>query len=325
MTSAHDPPGVPARPTSVRDKCWQRQLVAERGLLPQPWFAAVTGDRVGSADLGDVLLARPRVVHPEAAVRLQRRRRRPRRQRRRPPHGGERLPGHGPLPGRVPRRPAAARAGRGRGRGHPPAAVREPRHRRPAGVGDGAVDPGGRDPPGPGRRVDLRAPGRGAADRAATGSPRLGAVCKRIDTPIGAVVARDFRELPLEESLTRFLAPRVPPADLGDSVRRARDLVLSAGDRRGRGRRPARGGARGAGPPVRDRRPAVLEPGDEPAPSSGSSSSSSASAGSTARRRRGTDRRPNFASGSAPRSASCSLPHGGTRLEVLVAVSPPRG
>src|SRR4051794_6852966 len=49
----------PARPTSVRDKCLQRQLVADRGLLPQPWFAAVVGDRLGLTDLGDYLLARP--------------------------------------------------------------------------------------------------------------------------------------------------------------------------------------------------------------------------------------------------------------------------
>lgn len=57
MISTHDPP--PPRLTSVRDKCWQRQLVAERDLLPQPWYTAVTGDRVGLSDLGDVLLARP--------------------------------------------------------------------------------------------------------------------------------------------------------------------------------------------------------------------------------------------------------------------------
>jgi hypothetical protein len=68
---------------------------------------------------------------------------------------------------------------------------------------------------------------RTGGDRFAT----LGAVCKCVDTPIGAVVARDFREMTLEESLTLFLAPRVPPADLVDSVRRARDLVRSAGDR----------------------------------------------------------------------------------------------
>src|SRR5262245_42483113 len=60
LSAEPDPPtGIASRPVSARDKCWQRQLVADRGLLPQPWFAAVTGDRVGPADLGDVLLARP--------------------------------------------------------------------------------------------------------------------------------------------------------------------------------------------------------------------------------------------------------------------------
>jgi hypothetical protein len=68
---------------------------------------------------------------------------------------------------------------------------------------------------------------RTGGDRFAT----LGAVCKRIETPIGAVVARDFRELSLEESLTLFLGPRVPPAELGTAIRRARDLVLSTSDR----------------------------------------------------------------------------------------------
>ena len=60
MTPAHEPPPcVPERPASVRDKCWQRQFVAEHRLFPQPWFAAVTGDRVGPSELGDFLLARP--------------------------------------------------------------------------------------------------------------------------------------------------------------------------------------------------------------------------------------------------------------------------
>ena len=59
----------------------------------------------------------------------------------------------------------------------------------------------------------------------------IGVICKRIDTPIAAVVATGFRELSLEESLTLFLGPRVPAADLGDSVRRAWDQVLSEGDR----------------------------------------------------------------------------------------------
>jgi hypothetical protein len=59
----------------------------------------------------------------------------------------------------------------------------------------------------------------------------LGAICKRVDTPVGASVARGFREEPLEASLRRFLAPRVPPADLADHVRRTHAELLDAGDR----------------------------------------------------------------------------------------------
>ena len=48
MISIDDPPFMSlARASSVRDKYWQRQLIAERGLLLQPEFAAVTCDRVG--------------------------------------------------------------------------------------------------------------------------------------------------------------------------------------------------------------------------------------------------------------------------------------
>src|SRR5437016_5922739 len=112
-------PGAPEipRPASVCDKCWQRQLVGAMGLFPQPWFVAVDGDRVGPADLGDVLLARP---------------------------GSYIL------------------------------------------------------------------------------KPRFGSN--------GAVVARDFREVSLEEALAVFLTPRVPPADLEDAVRCTCDSVLAAGE-----------------------------------------------------------------------------------------------
>ncbi|HUR53155.1 MAG TPA: hypothetical protein VMZ71_03425, partial [Gemmataceae bacterium] len=47
----------------MRDKVWQRRVVGDLDVLPQPGFAAVTGDRVeadgAAADIGDVLLARP--------------------------------------------------------------------------------------------------------------------------------------------------------------------------------------------------------------------------------------------------------------------------
>jgi hypothetical protein len=42
------------------------------------------------------------------------------------------------------------------------------------------------------------------------GFAALGAICKRIDTAVGACVARDFQEEPLETSLRRFLRGRVP-------------------------------------------------------------------------------------------------------------------
>jgi hypothetical protein len=59
----------------------------------------------------------------------------------------------------------------------------------------------------------------------------LGAICKRIDTPVAACVARGFEEEPLEASLRRFLRGRVPNGDLALQVRRARDELLAAGDR----------------------------------------------------------------------------------------------
>ena len=59
----------------------------------------------------------------------------------------------------------------------------------------------------------------------------LGAICKRIDSPVGACVARDFREEPLEQSLRCFLRGRVPDRDLMARVRETRDELLTAGDR----------------------------------------------------------------------------------------------
>lgn len=67
---------------------------------------------------------------------------------------------------------------------------------------------------------------RGSGESFAT----LGAICKRIDTPVGASVARGFREEPLEVSLSRFLAGRVPTGDLARRVAGTRDEILTAGD-----------------------------------------------------------------------------------------------
>jgi hypothetical protein len=230
MTSTHDPPGVPSRPTSVRDKCWQRQLVAERGLLPQPRFAAVAGDRVGSADLGDVLLARPGsyILKPRlgsngiGVVRAI--------------SDGDRLTAASDCPDTalfLDEFPADPRL---RGRDVVAAAATHRSrfvNRATAGLPEWALglsilEDEIRQDRADGALFEPRVVAqRTDGERFVT----LGAVCKRIDTPIAAVVARDFRELSLEEALTLFLTPRVPPADLGDSVRRAGALILSAGDR----------------------------------------------------------------------------------------------
>jgi hypothetical protein len=231
MTSAQEQlPDFPSRPTSVRDKCWQRQLVAGHGLFPQPWFVAVTGDRVGSADLGDTLLARSgsyilkprfgsngvgvvRVVSdchrltvasdcPDTALFLDEFPADPQR------HGRDVVAAAAARRPRFVNRATAGLPEWAMGLSILEDEIRQDR-------ADGALfEP---------RVVAQRAEG----DRFVT----IGAICKRVDTPVAAVVARDFRELSLEESLTLFLGPRVPPADLGDSVRRARGLVLSAGDR----------------------------------------------------------------------------------------------
>jgi hypothetical protein len=204
--------------------------VADLGLLPQPWFAAVTGDRVGSADLGDVLLARPgsyvlkprfgsngvgvvRVVSdgdrlaaasdcPDTAHFLDEFPADPRR------HGRDVVTAAATQRARFVDRATAGLPEWAMGLSILEDEIRQDR-------ADGAIfEP---------RVVAQRTDG----ERFVT----LGAICKRIDTPIGAVVARDFRESSLDESLALFLAPRVPPADLRDAVRRTRDAVLSAGDR----------------------------------------------------------------------------------------------
>jgi hypothetical protein len=228
MTSTHDPPDVPARPTSVRDKCWQRHLVAERSLFSQPWFAAVADDRVGSADLSDVLLARPgsyilkprfgsngvgivRVVSdgdrltaasdcPDTARFLDEFPADPRH------HGCDVIAATATHRSRYVNRATAGLPEWAMGLSILEDEIRQDRV-------DGALF----EPRIMAQRTDT--------ERFVT----IGAICKRVDTPIAAVVARDFQELSLEESLALFLTPRVPPADLGDAVHRTRDVVLSAG------------------------------------------------------------------------------------------------
>ena len=228
MTSTQDPP--PPRRTSVHDKCWQRQLVAERELLPQPWFTAVIGDRVGASDLGDVLLTRPGsyILKPRfgsngvGVVRVV--------------SDGDRLTAASDCPDTAIFLDEFPADPRRRGRDVvAAAAICRPRfvNRATSGLpewsmglsiledeirqdrADGALfEP---------RIVSQRTDG----DRFVT----IGSICKCIDTPIAAVAARDFRELSLEEALTLFLASRVPPTDLGAEVLRERDLLLLVGDR----------------------------------------------------------------------------------------------
>jgi len=59
----------------------------------------------------------------------------------------------------------------------------------------------------------------------------LGAICKEIDTAVGASVARDFRENILDHSLERFLCDRVPASDLTGRVKETREEILASGDR----------------------------------------------------------------------------------------------
>jgi hypothetical protein len=227
MTSTQDPP-LP-RLTSVRDKCWQRQLVAERDLLPQPWYTAVTGDRVGLSDLGDVLLARPGsyILKPRfgsngvGVVRVV--------------SDGDRLTAASDCPDTALFLDEFPADPRRRGR-DVVAAVATCRlrfvNRATSGLPEWSM----------GLSI-LEAEIRQDRTNGALFEPRIisqrtdgdrfvtiGSICKCIDTPIAAVVARGFRELSLEESLTLFLASRIPPADLVASVRRERDLLLLAGD-----------------------------------------------------------------------------------------------
>ncbi|WP_171475311.1 hypothetical protein [Frigoriglobus tundricola] len=58
----------------------------------------------------------------------------------------------------------------------------------------------------------------------------LGAICKEIETAVGASVARDFREDHLEHSLGRFLRGRVPANDLTARVKQTCEEILATGD-----------------------------------------------------------------------------------------------
>jgi len=63
---------------------------------------------------------------------------------------------------------------------------------------------------------------RVVVQRTPSGFRTLGAICKRIDSPIGASVARDYREESLDVSLRRFF---------GDRFGHARDELFGTADR----------------------------------------------------------------------------------------------
>lgn len=220
---------MPTQLNGIRDKLWQRQLVAELGLLPQPRFVAVDGDRVGSEHLADVLLASPgsHILKPRfgsngvSVVRVV------------SANGTLLVASDCPATGLfLDEFPADASQ---RGRDVVAAAVTQ-RHRfldrATAGVPEWAF---GLSLLEDEIRQD-RADGSLFEPRVVmqrTENARfamLGGICKRIDTPISAVVARDFRELSLGEGLELFLTPRVPPDMLAESLRQTRDRIRAVGE-----------------------------------------------------------------------------------------------
>jgi hypothetical protein len=230
MTPIPNPPGVPSGPARVRDKCLQRQLVAEQSLLPQPWFAAVNGDRVGAADLGAVLLERPGsyILKPRfgsngvGVVRIV--------------SDGDHLTAVSDCPDTalfLDEFPADPRV---RGR-DVVAAVATQRaryvNRATAGLPEWALglsilEDEIRQDRADGMFFEPRVIAQRTEDERFV---TIGAVCKCIDTPIAAVVARDFRELALEDALALFLAPRIAPADLDAAVRSVGEQIVLAGAR----------------------------------------------------------------------------------------------
>jgi hypothetical protein len=229
----------------IRDKFWQRVVVEATG-HPQPAFAAVNGTRVEAApsgapepfrppaDLGAALLAAPGryILKPRfgsngvAVVRI-----------------ASRADGHFTVESDCPdtalyleefSRLAELRGG--------DLVVAAAAHRRRfvdravAGIPEWALDQSILEGEIPPHRVggSLFEP-RVVVQRVKTESGEafatLGAICKRIDTAVGASVARDFREEPLDVSLRHFLRDRVPPGDLARRAEQVRDEIITACDR----------------------------------------------------------------------------------------------
>lgn len=215
----------------IRDKLWQRHAVAEAG-HPQPAFAAVTGARLDATGqpLGAALLAAPgrSILKPRfgsngvAVVRIV------------SANGALSVETDCPDTARYldefpadPRRHGADVV----------EAVARHRDRfldrALAGIPERALDLSILEDEIPPHRADgsLFEP-RVVAQRADGGRfAILGAICKRIDTAVGASVARDFREVPLEDALGVFLRDRVQLPDLAVLVERTRAGILVAAER----------------------------------------------------------------------------------------------
>ena len=215
----------------IRDKLWQRQVVATTG-HPQPAFAAVSGNRVEATQLplGVALLSAPgryilkprfgsngiavvRIVSeggtltaesdcPDTAVYL------------------DEFPADPRLCGADVAEAVAANRARFI-------------DRATAGIPERALNLSVLEDEIPPHRADgsLFEP-RVVVQRVSDSTfATLGAICKRIDTAVGASVARDFREETLDASLGLFLYERVPPSDLAQHIERTRADIFTSADR----------------------------------------------------------------------------------------------
>lgn len=227
-------------PAGVRDKFWQRRFVEAVGCLPQPAFAAVDGICIAeccaawraftSADLTDLLLRMPgayilkprfgsngvgvaRVVsHPDGRLTVES-------DCPDTDHYLDEFPHDPELRGRDLVVAGATHRAR-----FVDGAAGLPERTLNLSVLEGEIRQDRADGSVFEPRVVVQRVGSG--ERFAV----LGVICKRIDTPVGACVARDFREESLETSLARFLANRVPGGDVASADARTRDELLSAAE-----------------------------------------------------------------------------------------------
>jgi hypothetical protein len=233
----------PTTNTGIRDKFWQRLVVEDAGYFPQPDFALVDGIRIETAsarwrtrvptDLGEALLSAPgsyilkprfgsngfcvvRIVSANGSLSVESD----------CPDTSrylEELPRSAELRGRelvvavaTHRSRFIDRATAGLPEQTLDQSILEEEIRQDR--ADGSIfEP----------RIVVQRIQSGSGERFAT----LGAICKRIDTAVGASVASDFREEPLDTSLCCFLRDRVPNSDLASRVAQTRDAILAVGDR----------------------------------------------------------------------------------------------